>query len=100
MFVCRLETVHRADFALLEGNGTIVGVKTGGHTDGEVWGYWAVRLEFLCVVNLRVTCETNGLMMTFWCVIGDWPAGAFRSLVCMGWHGSDGCRRYGGAQEA
>lgn len=38
----RYETVHRADFVLLEGNGTIVGVKTGGHADGEVWGYWAV----------------------------------------------------------
>ena len=47
-FASRLQTVHRADFALLEGNGTIVGVKTGGHADGEVWGYWAVRSIVIC----------------------------------------------------
>ena len=51
-FTRRLETVHRADFALLEGNGTIVGVKTGGHADGDVWGYWAVRFDDLCFVEL------------------------------------------------
>ena len=63
--VYRLETVHRADFALLEGNGTIVGVKTGGHADGEVWGYWAVRPEHLWIVHLSVICETNGLIRNF-----------------------------------
>ena len=52
-FARRLETVHRADFSLLEGNGTIVGVKTGGHADGDVWGYWAVRLDVLCFVELE-----------------------------------------------
>ena len=33
--------MHRADFELTEGNGTIVGLKTGGHEDGAVWGFWA-----------------------------------------------------------
>ena len=45
--------MHRADFALTEGNGTIVGLKTGGHEDGAVWGFWAATGQRVKSVRLE-----------------------------------------------